>query len=156
MVLGVSDEELAMKIGAELESTCRNCGVQVHTVVALPNASTASVACKTCGAAQNYLAAEGSVIAPMISVNSSGKVRPTPRRPKKPAPVWRPDQSAVRAVLSRPVRPYDVGGSYRVGDRIEHRTYGVGVVDAIVDPHKMQVFFPSGHRTMTQHRPVAD
>ena len=155
MVLGVSDEEHPMKVGAEIESTCRNCGVQPHTVLALPNPSTANVACKTCGAEQHYLAADGVVIAPMISVNSSGKVRPTPRKPKKPAPVWQPDQSAVGAVLSRPVRPYDVGGSYRVGDRIEHRTYGVGVVDAIIDPHKMQVFFPSGHRTMTQLRPAA-
>ena len=56
----------------------------------------------------------------------------------------------MAAVLSRPVRPYRLADSYRLGDRIDHNTYGIGIVDEILGPTKMQVFFTSGHRKMMQ------
>jgi hypothetical protein len=143
-----------MKIGAEIKATCRNCGENPHTVAKLRTPSNATVTCNKCGAEQRYSAAEGASVGPTISVNTSGKTRSAPKRTKASA-VWSPDQASVQPVMSRPIRTYSLAESYRLGDRVEHRTFGVGVVDVILGPQKMQVFFPMGHRIMAQGQPAA-
>ncbi len=144
-----------MKIGAELQTTCRNCGEQPHTVATLRNPSIATVTCNKCGAEQRYVATAGATDAVKTSVNVSGKPRPAPKRAKKPTATWAPDQSTIEPVMSRPIRSYSLADIYRLGDRIQHRTFGLGVVDEILGPHKIQVFFPMGHRIMVQSQAAA-
>jgi hypothetical protein len=141
-----------MKIGTDIQAVCRNCGGdQAHSITALPKPSIAVVACKKCGAEQRYLAAENPAVTPppIIAVSKPRKAT----KAKKATTVWGPDECNVEPVMSRPIRPYQLADLYRLGDRIEHRTFGLGVVDEIIGPTKINVFFPVGHRIMMQGQP---
>lgn len=144
-----------MKVGTVIQASCRKCGEQPHTVTTLEGSAAAIVRCNGCGSEQRYVATPGPAKESVISVNTSGKTRSTPKRTKKPGPpVWGPEKSIVQAVMSRPVRPYSLSDRYRVGDRVEHRTYGLGVVEEILGPEKVQVYFSEGPRVMVHGRPA--
>lgn len=68
--------------------------------------------------------------------SGAGRVRPKPR--PKAAPEAEP---VVEADLSRPPRGYAVTESFASGDRIEHPTLGLGVVQGDAGPGKIHVLF---------------
>ena len=70
--------------------------------------------------------------------HGAGKVRPKPRpKPKQVDPADVP----VEADLTRPVRSYALTESYQSGDRIQHPTLGLGVVQGIAGNGKIAVLF---------------
>ena len=137
-----------MNVGTEMEASCEHCAGTTHTVTSVSHGTTATVRCNDCGGTRRYLAHVEGIVP--TTVVAGGAAAPAPKRARKPKAAWSPDKSMVDAVLSRPVRPYRSHESYRLGDRVDHVTYGVGIVDEILGPTKMQVFFPSGHRKMMQ------
>jgi hypothetical protein len=61
--------------------------------------------------------------------------------------VQRFDTPAVAADLSKAVRAYKASEKFVVGERVEHPTFGTGVVEA-ADPGKMTVFFAVGRKVL--------
>jgi len=61
-------------------------------------------------------------------------------------------EALVEPDMSRPVRPYSLSESYQVGDRIEHSSFGTGIVDQVRGPRKIQVFFEGGHKLLVHER----
>ena len=47
----------------------------------------------------------------------------------------------MEADLSRPPRPYQVSETFAAGDRIEHSTLGLGIVQGAAGPGKIHVRF---------------
>ncbi len=70
---------------------------------------------------------------------TAGRVRPKPRARARKAAA--PEEVIVEADLSRPVRPYGISESFAAGDRIQHPTLGMGVVQGEAGPGKIQVLF---------------
>ncbi len=69
---------------------------------------------------------------------TAGRVRPRARpRPKPAAPV----EEVVEPDLSRPVRVYGVKERFEAGDRIQHPTLGLGVVQGSAGAGKIRVRF---------------
>jgi hypothetical protein len=80
----------------------------------------------------------------------AGRVRPRPRpRPKAAEPV----PVVVEADLSRPVRSYGPHESYHPGDRIEHPTLGLGIVQKCL-PGKVEVRFGEATSRLVAGRPL--
>jgi hypothetical protein len=80
----------------------------------------------------------------------AGRVRPRPRpRPKAAEPL----PSVVEADLERPVRSYGPHESYHPGDRIEHPTLGLGVVQKCF-PGKVEVRFGESISRLVAGRPL--
>lgn len=105
-------------------------------IVALVDGRIAKVECKECGSRHRHRSLD-----PKKSRASGvGRAR---KRAAPPAP--EPDPS-------RPVRPYLVTETYRVGDRIDHRSLGRGVVERVVGATKVQVCFADGTRTLVHGR----
>jgi hypothetical protein len=67
----------------------------------------------------------------------AGKLKPKP----KPRPRQGTEDVLVEADLSRPPRAYGIRESYGPGDRIEHPTLGMGVVQATAGVGKIFVLF---------------
>lgn len=68
----------------------------------------------------------------------AGRVKPKPKpRPK----VIDPADLPVEPDLSRPVRSYNVNDLFERGERIEHKTLGLGVVQGIAGNGKISVLF---------------
>ena len=69
---------------------------------------------------------------------TAGRVRPKPKPKPKTAAA---EPKIVEADLARPPRPYQVSASFAAGDRIEHPTLGLGVVQGSIGPTKIEVLF---------------
>jgi hypothetical protein len=79
----------------------------------------------------------------------AGRVRPKPKpRPKAAEPV----ETVVEAALDRPVRSYGPHESYHPGDRIEHPTLGLGIVQKCF-PGKVEVKFGEATSRLVAGRP---
>jgi hypothetical protein len=125
-------------VGADIESICTKCGDVWHVVVAKVGDRIAKVQCKQCNGLHRYKPPGGAVPAP----RSSGPVRA-----RRPAAAPEP---SVAADLTRPVRRYAPADAYAPGDRLNHPTFGLGVVESSPGPGKMQVYFPGGRRVLAQ------
>jgi hypothetical protein len=81
----------------------------------------------------------------------AGRVRPKPRaRPRQVDPSDLP----VEADLSRPVRSYRLTESYDSGDRIDHPTLGLGVVQGVAGNGKINVLFGEKRSILVHERPA--
>jgi hypothetical protein len=129
-------------VGADVEALCSKCGDVWHVVVAKIGDKIAKVQCKQCGGDHRYKSPHD---APADKKLPSA-LRP-PREPK--APVERFEKPAVTADLSKPTKPYRATDLYEVGERIDHKSFGQGVIE-IAEPGKITVFFASGRRVLVQ------
>lgn len=79
----------------------------------------------------------------------AGRVRPRAKPRQRPSA---PEVVTVAADPSRPVRRYAVSESYRSGDRIEHPTLGVGVVQGVAGRGKIRVRFDDRESVLVHER----
>ena len=134
-------------VGADVEALCSKCGDVWHVVVAKVGQQIVKVQCKQCSGYHRYKSPHG---AP-----ADKKLPATHRPPREPrAPVERFEKPAVPADLSRPTRPYRASEQFEVGERIDHPTFGQGVIE-LSEPGKVTVFFPSGRRVLAQAKAAA-
>jgi hypothetical protein len=109
-------------------------------VVAKVGEQIVKVQCKECGGYHRYRNPAGKTAAK--------KAPSAPRAAREPkAVVERFEAPAVAADLNRPPRTYRVTEKFEVGDRVEHPSFGQGVVET-VDGQKMTVFFASGRKVL--------
>jgi ribosomal protein S27AE len=145
-------------VGEDIEDVCTRCGDSWHVVMAKLGERIAKVVCKRCGSQHSYRGVNGVNEAP--AANGGGARRMLRRRPTRSNPVAPPDLPVFDP--DKAPRPYSARDLYLPGERIEHPTFGTGVVAATPGPGKVDVVFPSGERTLacaktesTLARPVA-
>ena len=139
---------MSAAVGADIESLCSKCGDVWHVVVAKEGEKIAKVQCKQCGGYHRYKSPHGATAAAKLPSNK----RP-PKEPK--SPVERFEKPAVAADLSRPSRPYRASEQFEVGDRVDHPSFGQGIIE-IAEPGKITVFFATGRRVLVQSKAGAD
>jgi hypothetical protein len=116
-----------------------------HVVVAKVGDKIAKVQCKQCGGYHRYKSPHGAPREAKLPSNERA-----PRAPREPkAPVERFEKPAVAADLSKPARPYRASEKFEVGERVDHPSFGQGVVE-IAEPGKITVFFAAGRRVLAQ------
>jgi hypothetical protein len=146
-------------VGEDIEAICGRCGQVWHVVMAKMGDRIAKVVCKRCGGHHRYRTesdtpADGSAREDRRS--SGGARRPsraaTPM-PVEPLPAFDPD---------KPPRPYAAKDLYAPGERVDHPSFGTGVVTGSPGPGKVEIAFPAGIRVLacakaasTLARPVA-
>jgi hypothetical protein len=81
----------------------------------------------------------------------AGRVRPKPRPRPKPVD---PADVPVEADLSRPIRSYALTESYGSGDRIDHPTLGLGIVQGVAGNGKISVLFGEKKSLLVHERPA--
>ncbi len=135
-------------VGADVEALCTKCGDVWHVVVAKVGEQIVKVQCKQCGGYHRYKSPHG---APK-EVRQPSMFAPKPPRAAAAAtkaPVERFEKPAVAADLTKPVRSYRASEKFDVGERVEHPSFGQGVVE-LAEPGKITVFFASGRRVLVQ------
>jgi hypothetical protein len=136
---------MSAAVGADVEALCAKCGDVWHVVVAKVGAKIVKVQCKQCSQYHRYKAVAGAA--------AEKKLPATNRAPKAPRasrdPVERFEKPAVVADLSRAVRPYKASEKFEIADRIDHPSFGQGVIE-ISEPGKITVFFATGRRVLAQ------
>ncbi len=85
---------------------------------------------------------------------SAGRVKPK-AKPRARRAAQQAENEVVEADLSRPIRSYASGEHYDAGDRIQHPTLGLGVVQGLAGPHKIRVLFDDEPSVLVHDRPRA-
>jgi hypothetical protein len=135
---------MSAAVGADIESLCSKCGDVWHVVVAKVGEEVVKVQCKQCGGYHRHRSVNG---APAAKKERTARVS----RPPRPV-VERFETPQVAADLTKPTRTYSPRDKYVVGDRVEHPTFGAGVVEACPEPGKMNVFFPTGRKVLVHEK----
>jgi hypothetical protein len=66
---------------------------------------------------------------------------------KKAAAAAKPvGRATVKPDMKKEIRPYKFSDSYESGERIDHKKFGVGVIEDVLDGSKIEVFFDEGGR----------
>jgi hypothetical protein len=132
-------------VGADVEALCAKCGDVWHVVVAKVGQSIVKVQCKQCGGYHRYKSPHGAT--------ADAKKPATNRAPKEPRPsrdpVERFEKPAVAADLGKPPRTYRASESFNVGERVDHPSFGQGVVE-VSESGKVTMFFATGRRVLVQ------
>ena len=134
-------------VGADVEALCSKCGDVWHVVVAKVGEQIVKVQCKQCGGYHRYKSPHGA---------PAEKKLPATHRPPRESrpPVERFEKPAIAADLSKPSRQYRASELFEIGERIDHPSFGQGVVE-ISEPGKITVFFASGRRVLVHAKAAA-
>jgi hypothetical protein len=144
----------SLSAGSDVESICSKCGDVWHVIVAMVGDHIAKVQCKECGTVHRHKPPAGATNTappPRRRSSTSDGTRSRPSAPAAPPPTMGP---AVAANAELPVRAYAASATYAVAERIEHPSFGIGVVE-VISPGKITVFFASGRRVLAGNRPAS-
>lgn len=135
-------------VGADVEALCSKCGDVWHVVVAKVGEKIVKVQCKQCSGYHRYKSPH--------DAPAEKKLPSATRAPKaaRATPTERFEKPSVAADLSRPSRPYRASERFEVGDRVDHPSFGQGVIE-ISELGKITVFFATGRRVLAQAKEAA-
>lgn len=141
---------MSASVGADIESLCSKCGDVWHVVVAKDGDKIAKVLCKQCGGYHRYKSVAGAPAElKKPSAIRAARVAAEPR-----TPVERFEKPAVAADLAKPPKSYRASEHFEVGERVEHPSFGQGVIE-LSEPGKITVFFGGGRRVLAQAKEAA-
>jgi len=128
------------EVGADIDNKCATCGDGPHVIESTTNGRIGKVECRQCGLQHRHRLTDAAKLVKPAK-RSSAKTGP----PEPAGPMVEPD-------LSRPIRPYQTTAVYAVGDRIDHASFGTGVIERVMSPSKVQVYFSDGQKMLLQGR----
>ncbi|MDB4959878.1 MAG: hypothetical protein JWO36_7447 [Myxococcales bacterium] len=138
-------------VGADVESLCSKCGDVWHVVVAKVGDKIVKVQCKQCGGQHRHKSPHGEPVEKRQPSLSNPKPPRSAAAASSRAPAERFEKPAVAADLSKQVRTYRASEKYAVGERVEHPSFGQGVIE-VQEPGKITVFFATGRRVLAQSK----
>lgn len=137
-------------VAKDIEAVCSKCGESWHVIVAVANGQIAKVECKSCGGAHKYrpVAADRMTLKKSTKSAIAHAAAPTSLK-SSTSKTKKSTVSATPKILTpkvsannREVRKYSIKETnFRLGDRIEHAKFGLGIVDELPSPNKMYVTF---------------
>lgn len=137
-----------LSAGDFIEARCTRCRTLMnHTIIAMVGDRVARVQCNTCGGMHNYREEKA---AKTPAARTTGPKTPaTPRAGRKdPGAADRDAWAAMRPNLHREkAKAYDMNGSYKVKDLVEHPLFGLGVVMR-VEANKAEILFEGGKKLL--------
>ena len=76
------------------------------------------------------------------TARENSSVRKQPRKKtasaKSTADVWKEEINRAEAIAAK---PYTLDGRYEEGEKVDHRSFGLGMVKKLISPDKMEVLF---------------
>ncbi len=124
--------------GKSVESYCWKCKVnRDHTIMTINGESIARVRCKTCGSVHKFR--DGAVLQ---KVRKAG-AKTIALEQATAAILWETRLAAVKGNE----REYDMAATYRVGEVVNHRTFGKGIVLKTF-PNRCEMLFKDKERLM--------
>jgi len=151
----------AVAVGKEIVCYCTRCRMDLgHTVTAVAASQIARVICRTCRSEHNYKGKKG-VSTPLKAGEAPPPSTGTHRRmvdvttPKAPKPQAVPvelEWSRQMNASASAIKPYAPAQTFKIGDKLSHPTFGMGIVQKTVYPNKVEILFQGDIKTLI-HKP---
>ena len=121
---------------------CTSCKMDLnHVIVAMKGDRIAKVQCLTCKKEHVYRAPKGAT-EPNAKVSKPKKEKVESDDSQSSSnsieAEWEKLMSAHREI---PVKPYSMKGLFGLGDKLNHPTFGDGIVGKLIYPNKLEVIF---------------
>ncbi len=135
------------KAGDHIDARCTRCrAVTNHTIIAMVAKRPARVRCNTCAGDHNYRSPSPAKTAPAkVPSAKPGRRTTADRQREAQQQEWR---DAAEKADSAVTVAYRMDRSYRVGDLVDHTIFGVGVVQQVIKPNKMEILFAVGVKSL--------
>jgi hypothetical protein len=131
------------KVGGDALSYCTKCKMELaHVIVSMLDSQPAKVICKTCKSEHKFRKAPGARASKSSSTRLSKPSTAT--QVVRAAEYWEQKMREAKKVG----RPYAISDTFQVGDVVEHSKFGPGIVETVVSPGKVTVFFRDGEKTL--------
>jgi hypothetical protein len=141
------------EVGDDIEAICGKCGDVWHVVFAKVGDKIAKVQCRQCQGYHKYRPPEGKPRVDGSAPSKPPRERSAPiRLGEKPAPRRRVDEPKVAPNLDKEVQPYLMTSTFEVGDRIQHKSFGQGVVEELTGENRISVFFAEGRKVLVHRK----
>ena len=138
---------MAFNVGSDVEAMCNTCGDVWHVVVAKVGDKITKVECKQCGK-QHRFKPTGDAPAANLAPAKRKIVKPEPGAAKaKPPARARSSASSIHLDPAKPTRPYAIRERFTLGEQIDHKKFGPGVVCGVEDD-KIRVNFADGLKVL--------
>jgi uncharacterized Zn finger protein (UPF0148 family) len=133
---------MANQVSEDIVAYCSNCkGDLPHVIVTLDGEKVKKVLCKTCNKEHVYKAPkEGKVPSKKKKTRSNSK-----KKTISPLEEW---ERAMEQAKDAPIRVYAQDGSFREGEKVDHGSFGQGLITKLIQPNKMEVIFEEGTKLM--------
>ncbi len=134
-------------VGKETLAYCTSCKMDLnHVIVAMKGDRIAKVQCFTCKKEHAYKAAKG-------------VVEPTAKKAKKKTKAEVAAEEAATSLQAEweklmhqhrdaPMKAYNPKGNFALGDKLNHPTFGEGIVGKLIYPNKLEVIFRNDMRVL--------
>ena len=138
-----------LSAGSTIETRCTRCnGVLNHTIVAMVGEKIVRVECSTCHGVHAYHPVK--VPKEPAAAKGTTKKAAVPRKAKADPEAearaeWlelRPLMDAAQAI------PYDMNRVYRAKNVLSHPNFGLGFVQLVIQPNKIDVLFQDGKKRL--------
>ena len=138
-----------LSAGSIIETQCTRCRtVMNHTIVAMIGEKIVRVECNTCHGIHNYHPVKA--VKETVAAKAAPKKATTPRSAKAdPAAAGAAEWAALQPGMD-PAKaiPYDMNRTYRAKNLLLHPLFGLGIVQAVLPPNKIDVLFQIGKKRL--------
>jgi hypothetical protein len=138
-----------LSAGSTIETLCTRCKVVLnHTIVAMVGEKIVRVECSTCHGLHAYHPVK--VPKEPAAAKSSRTNVTAPRKTKAdPEAVARAEWAELQPGMD-PAQaiPYDMNRTYRLNNLLSHPNFGLGIVQLVIPPHKIDVLFQTGKKRL--------
>jgi hypothetical protein len=133
----------APQAATETLAYCTSCKIDLnHIIVAMKGDRIAKVQCLTCKKEHTYKAPKGVTVPPKPR-SSKKKMTAAEAAEAATQSIEAEWQKLMTAHKDSPVRPYNTKGHFALGDRLNHPSFGEGIVGKLIYPNKLEVIFRS-------------
>lgn len=133
---------MANQVSEDIVAYCTSCKLDLaHVIVTLDGEKVKKVLCKTCNKEHVYKA-------PKKGKVPSKKKKTTSKSNKitiSPLEEW---ETAMEQAKDAPIRVYAQDGSFKEGEKVDHSSFGQGLITKLIHPNKMEVIFEEGTKFM--------
>lgn len=127
-------------VASEALSYCTSCKMDLnHIIVAMKGDKIAKVQCLTCKKEHAYRAPKGATEPQKVKATRAKKASSSEEAENHSIEIeWEKLMSAHRDL---PVKPYSTKSQFGLGDKLNHPTFGDGIVGKLIYPNKLEVIF---------------
>jgi len=133
---------MAQQVSEDIVAYCTSCKLDLaHVIVALDGEKVKKVLCKTCNKEHVYKdPKEGKVLSKKKKTTANSK-----KKKMSPFEEW---EMVMGQAKDAPIKVYAQDGSFGEGEKVNHNTFGQGLITKLIKPNKMEVIFKEGTKFM--------
>lgn len=143
-----------IRVGGEIDSVCTRCRIITnHRIVAMVDGLVKRVICLTCDSQHNYRqppGQKGPAAAKVVRVGKEMKKTGAPSGGGRVFAQWVQNRETLNASGETPL-PYSINQVYEPGQAVNHPKFGLGFVQKIIPPNKMEVMFENEIKTLAMN-----